>query len=136
MKFKNVILKYFLISGIIICVVIVVLTVYLCLYNNCTVEEISLPYIFIVWGFLPFVLYLIWKSKENNEPPTDKTYGIWNIIPVLGILFSLFIVVFIQFIFTIISLMELLAHTLGWIIPIALIYLVGVISSRKKNQSS
>lgn len=107
MKFKNVILKYFLISGIIICVVIVVLTVYLCLYNNCTVEEISLPYIFIVWGFLPFVLYLIWKSKENNEPPTDKTYGIWNIIPVLGILFSLFIVVFIQFIFTIISLMEL-----------------------------
>jgi hypothetical protein len=100
------------------------------------VDEISLPYIFIVWGFLPFAIYLIWTSKENNELPTNKTHGIWNIILVLGILFSIFIVVFLQFIFMVISLMELLALTLGWIIPIALIYLVFVISSRKKNQSS
>jgi len=100
------------------------------------VDEISLSYIFIVWGFLPFVLYLIWTSKENNEPPTNKTYGIWNIIPIFGILFSCFIVVYIQFIFMVISFMELLALTLGWVIPIALIILVGVIRSRKKNQSS
>jgi len=136
MKLRNVILKCFLIFAIINCEVIIVLTVYLCLFNHCTVDEISLPYIFIVWGFLPFALYLIWTSKENNELPTNKTYGIWNIIPVLGILFSIFIVVFLQFIFMVISLMELLALTLGWIIPIALIYLVFVIRSRKKNQSS
>lgn len=136
MKFKNVILKCFLIFGIINCVVIIVLTAYLCLYNYCTVDAISLPYIYIVWGFLPFALYLIWTSKENNEPPTNKTYGIWHIISGLGILFSLFIVVFLQFIFMVISLMELLALTLGWIIPIALIYLVFVIRSRKKNQCS
>jgi len=136
MKFKNVILKCFLLFGIINCVVIIVLTVYLCLYNNCTVEEISLPYIFIVWGFLPFVLDLIWTSKENNKPPTNKPNGIWQIIPVLGILFLLFIIVYIQFIFISISLMELLSYTFGWIIPIALTYLAFVISSRKRNQNS
>ena len=136
MKFKNVILKCFLLFSIINCVVIIVLTVYLCLFNNCTVDEISLPYVYIVWGFIPFLLYLIWTSEGNNETPTKKKYGIKHIILGLGILFSLVMMVYIQFIFMSISLIELFSYTLGFIIPLTLIFLVFVISSRKKSQSS
>ena len=135
MKFKNVILRFLLIISIINCIVIVSLTVYLCLFNFCSVDTISISYIFIVWGFIPYTLYLVWTSKGDNKSPTNKVFGIHHIIFILIIMFFI-IIDYILFRFIVISLMEFLASIFVFIIPIALIFLVFVLSSRKKYQNS
>jgi len=136
MKFKNVILTFLLIISIINCIVIVSLSVYLCLFNFCSVDTISLSYIFIVWGFIPFTLYLIWTSRGDNKSPTNKVFRTRQIISILVIMFFIIILEYILFRFIGISLMEFLASIFGFIIPIALIILVFVISSHKKYQNS
>lgn len=122
-----------LIFGIVNSIIFILLTINIAQCKNCAVDDIFIPFPFIIWGFLPLAIYLILSGGDDKEPPSTKKQVIRQSILGFGFLFIMFIVNYIQFLLMSIGPMEFLAYTFGFIIPIALIYLISIISSHKKN---
>lgn len=133
MKPKTIVLMCLLIFGIVNTIIFIILTINTIQCKNCAVDDIFVPFPYIIWGFLPFTIYFIWSGRDDKELPTTKKQVIRQSVLGFGFLFIMFIVIYIQFLFMSIGPMEFLAYTLGFIIPIAIIFLTSIIGSHKKN---